>query len=72
MAHADYNQQVALTCDGEIDEWHVVLCKSFQDIAFGLVPRFLKVRVSFVSAFFLSGFKPIGSIGDAMSCDGVE
>ncbi len=57
---------------GHALEWHLVLVKSFQDIAFDLIPGFHHSIVFLLPTFSQARFKPIGSIGNAMSCDGVE
>lgn len=57
---------------GHALEWHVVLCKSIEDIAFHLMPGFHHSIIFLLPAFSLARFKAIGSVGDAMGCDGVE
>jgi hypothetical protein len=53
-------------------EWHVVLSKSFQDIAFDLVPRLHHAIILLLSAFSLPRFKAIGSIGNVVGSNGIE
>ena len=57
---------------GRFVEWHVDLCKSFEYIAFNLVPRFHHAIVLLLSAFALPWLESIGAIGDTMSSNGVE
>jgi hypothetical protein len=57
------------TGTGWNNEWHVVLYKSVEDIAFHLVPGLLQVFVVLRSAFSLSWFESIRSVGNAMCGD---
>ncbi len=61
-----------LTRVGGAHEWHVVFCKAFHHITFGLVSRLDEELVFLVSPFSLTRFVPVGSISDAMNCDGVK
>ena len=55
-----------------IVEWCVVLFKSFQHFTFELIPRLHHTIVLLLSAFSLTWFEAIGSIGDSMCRHSVE
>jgi hypothetical protein len=57
---------------GVSHEWHLVLLKPFQHIAFGLMPWLREQVVSFVSTLLSTRLKAVRSISDAMNGDGIE
>ncbi len=57
---------------GRFVEWHVVLGKSFQDIAFEFVPGLHHSIVFLLPAFSLARFETIRAVSNAVSCDGVD
>ena len=57
---------------GHALEWHVVLFKSIQNIAFHFVPGLHHTIVFLLSAFSLARFEPTGSVGHTMSGHGIE
>ena len=57
---------------GETHEWHLVLLKPFQHIAFRLMPWLRQQVVPFVSTLLSTRLKAVRSISDAMNGDGIE
>src|SRR5260370_1415400 len=58
---------------GFIDEWHhLVFAKTVQEITFGFASWFSEKAIMFRSAFSEARFKPVRSIGNSMSDDGIQ
>ena len=57
---------------GRIDEWHLVIPNSFQEIALGFPPGFSEVAIVIRVPFFEPRFIPIRTIRDSMTSHRVK
>jgi hypothetical protein len=63
---------VTVARSGHIDEWHLLLSNSFQEITFGLWSWFSEEAVVFRAPFSEARFIPVGAIRHSLAGDCVE